>query len=84
MNTTYHTSLEFWGFPIKHIHWLYAILYHTNGTIEEAHEMTVSSELLAWGPFREQKDVPCSLPSIVGQHLPILLPYRNEELVDRH
>lgn len=49
MCTTYHASLELWGFPIKNIDRLYAILYHTNGTIEEAHEMTASNEQLAGG-----------------------------------
>lgn len=38
---TNHTRFQLWWFAVKHVCWLDAILNHSNGPIEEAHEMTL-------------------------------------------
>jgi len=63
---TYNTLLEFWGFPIKDVSRLYAVLDDADGAIEEAHE------------------VAGRLSGVVCEHLAVLLPNGDEELVDGH
>lgn len=34
---TYNTALQLWRFAVEDVTWLYTVVNHSNGSIEEAH-----------------------------------------------
>ncbi len=43
MDGTYHAGLQLWWLAIKHVRWLDAILNHPYGSVEETHQVTLST-----------------------------------------